>query len=75
MTEMPEGYTVAPVELPQVRILRLQPGDKLLISSPDWLSAAEGEAIHANVKAVFPDTDVVLLARGLTLDILRKGGD
>lgn len=75
MTEIPDGYTPAPVELPEVRILRLEPGDMLLVSSPLRLSDADVAFIGDRLKGKFPGHEAVILDGGLTLDILRKGGD
>lgn len=68
-------YEKAPVELPEVRILRLEPGDVLLLSARRRVSDAEVEAIGLQVRARFPDHEMVLLDNGLILDILRKTGD
>jgi hypothetical protein len=70
-----DGYEIAPVELPQVRILHLEPGDVLLISAPHMLTDADVAAIGQRVKAKFPGHDVAVLDNGLTLDILRKVGE
>lgn len=70
-----DGYAQAPVELPEVRILRLEPGDVLLLMSPHRLSDAEVDEIRTRVGVVFPDHRMALLGDGMTLDILRKGGE
>jgi len=65
----------APVELPEVRILRLQPGDTLLLTAEHQVTEAELDAIGKNLAERFPGHPVVLLDNGLSLDILRKDGD
>ena len=66
---------VEATELPEVRILRLQPGDTLLISSQLRLDQAEFDAISKTFAERFPGHPVALLDGGLNLDILRKDGD
>lgn len=70
-----EGYAKAPVELPHVRILRLQPDDILLLTTPYQLSDQEMHEIGSRMAERFPDHKCVLLENGLQLDILRKDGE
>lgn len=62
-------------ELPEVRILRLQPGDTLLITADQYVGESEFDAISQNLAKRFPGHPVALLDGGLHLDILRKGGE
>lgn len=64
-----------PIELPEVRILRLQPGDKLVLAADHEVTDAEFEAISKQFAQHVPGHKVLLLERGLSLDILRKDGD
>ncbi len=74
MVELPEGWTVVPAELPEVRILRLQPGDKLLVSCDKLLDHRDVEMIRQNFGASCPGYPVLVLEGSLRLDILREDG-
>lgn len=70
-----DGYAKVPVELPEVRILRLEPGDVLLLTTPYRISDADFEYIRDRFAEQMPGHRMALLENGMTLDILRKGGD
>lgn len=67
--------TAMPVELPEVRILRLEPGDKLLLTADHQVYDAELHAITEQLAKRLPGHEVLLIEDGLRLDILRKDGD
>jgi hypothetical protein len=65
------GYAPAPVQLPEVRILRLEPGDVLVVNVPGRLTDDECQELGRRVKESFPDHRIAVLDGGATLDILR----
>ncbi len=67
-----EGFAKVPAQFPEVRILRLEPGDVLLITVPGRLSDAEFTALSSRMKAQFPDHPMGVLEGGATLDIVRQ---
>jgi len=60
--------------VPDVQILRLQPGDTLVITSPVWLSDQQVDEIKTSLKERFPGHQALLLDGGATLSVLRKEG-
>lgn len=72
MADSLEGYGLAAPELPEVRILRLQPDDVLLLSTKRRLSYAEFDEIEKYAGAAFPGHRCAILEDGMTLDVLRK---
>lgn len=62
---------LAAVEFESVRILRLEPGDRLVITAPAGLRPAERNDIRERVRAAYPDHDVLVLT-GLELSVLRE---
>lgn len=74
MTENTDGLVKVPAEFPEVRILRLQPGDQLLITMQTRLDDQQFDDFMQSMKACFPDHRCVILDAGATLDILRMEG-
>ncbi len=73
MADSIEGYGLVPPELPEVRILRLQPGDILLLTVDRRISDMEYEEIQARMTGgPFSGHQCAILEGGMTLDILRK---
>jgi hypothetical protein len=70
MTE-PEGEMLPAV--PDVAILRLRPGDFLVVTMHDPLSEHAYSEIARGLKERFPDNPALLL-EGATLSVLRKEG-
>jgi hypothetical protein len=63
-------------ELAPVAVLRIQPGDVLVLTSAQPLTDMAAADIGQRMKELFPDNDVLLLDGGLSLHITRKeGGD
>lgn len=71
-TDPLDGYPVAAPELPEARILRLEPGDTLVLRYGKLLTDMEADEILSRIKADFPDHRVVVLDGGATLDVLRR---
>jgi regulator of RNase E activity RraA len=63
-----------PAELPEVRILRLEPGDVLLITCPQRVDDAMYGEITERMAVMFPGHRCALLDGGLGLDIMRAEG-
>jgi len=66
---------VVPAELPEVRILRLEPGDVLVVRTTNHCSDEEIDHICRGFKERFPDNSIALFEGVDAIDVLRKGGD
>lgn len=62
-------------EFPEARILRLQPGDVLLLTASRPLCDDEIEAIRDQMAAWFDDVPVCLLHGGVSLAVARRESD
>ena len=74
MSESTPRLVRVPAELPEVRILRLQPGDVLVFSCEKFMDDAEVDRIRQQTAARFPGHEAIVLDGGLTLDIARREG-
>ncbi len=75
MTEDLEGYAQVPPQFPEVRILRLRPGDVLLLHLPQDIDDMEIDAVMKDMAKAFPGHSCVALDERFGLDVLRKEGD
>ncbi len=50
--------------LPEARILRLQPGDVVVVTLEDRLTDAQHDLMLAGLQKAFPDNQVVIIERG-----------
>jgi hypothetical protein len=67
MTDQPEA------EYESVRILRLQPGDVIVVRIADRIDKPAAEAIRDDLKPKFPDHEVLVLGPDADLEIVRDG--
>lgn len=65
---------MADVELPEVRILRLQEGDVLLLRAPKRLSDEEAATLVDGIEATFPGHRALVVEDGIELTVARIGG-
>lgn len=75
MTEFPDGWTPVPSELPEVRLLRVQPGDVIALFIEKHITDAEFEELSARMRVSFPDNKIALFEGGVKVSILRREGD
>jgi hypothetical protein len=61
-----------PDEIQEVRVLRVQPGDRLILTSPVRLTAPDVKRIREQFAGRYPDNEVILFDGGADLHILRK---
>ena len=59
------------VSLPSATVLRLEPGDVLVVSHPMALPLKAGENLLKSVKAEFPDHRCILLEEGAKFQVVR----
>ncbi len=64
--------TVLPLE---VRRLRVEPGDTLVLRAPWKLSADYANILIRDLQARFPGVPILVLADGIDLDVLSKPKD
>lgn len=62
------------VELPEVRVLRLQEGDVLLFQAPQRLSDYEAATMVEQIEATFPGHRALVVENGVELTVARIGG-
>ena len=62
-----------PVDFESVQLLRLQPGDIVVLRVPRDLSEQDFAGFSDRVKATFPDHQLVLLDDTADLQVFRKG--
>jgi hypothetical protein len=64
-------------EITDVQRLTLKPGDRLVVRSPDRLSAQAADMIRQRVIAAFaldPDAPVLVLPSGISVEVVEAGG-
>ena len=60
---------------PAVELLRLRPGDRLLLHSPHRLSPSDTRRIYAQLRERYPDHEVLIVDGGNRLSVLREEDD
>lgn len=60
--------------LPVIEVLRLQPGDTLIVHVDRDITRAEADQLVTKIKQKVPGYDVLALARPLTLGVVRQPG-
>lgn len=74
MTEFPDGWMPVPSELPEVRLLRIQPGDVIALFMEKCITDAEFDELSTRMRASFPDNKIALFEGGTRVSILRMEG-
>lgn len=74
MTAAQIEAVVAAPELPEVSVLRVQPGDTIVFRFKERISDEAWEMWRTDVKGRFPDNEVMCL-EGCDLLIVRKDGE
>lgn len=64
---------MADVELPEVKILRLQEGDVLLFQAPKRLTDEESAVMVERIEATFPGHRALVVEDGIKLTVARIG--
>lgn len=62
-------------ELPLVEVVRMQPGDVMVLHVGEKLTDEEFEATVAALKKQFPGNDVIVLESGVHLSVVRRDGE
>jgi G3E family GTPase len=52
-------------------VLELKPGDVLVITHPDYLTADQAKQLQEEVKAALPDHEAIVLTGGLEMGAVR----
>lgn len=61
-------------ELPEVRVVRVQPGDVLVIRLHGQVTDDVADMLAQTMKKLFPANEGVLLDQGAEIEVLRKDG-
>lgn len=63
-------------QLPEVRLLRPQPGDVIVVHVNERVSSQVGHRLAEQVQAAvgIPDISVLVLGPGMDLDVVRRDG-
>jgi hypothetical protein len=75
VTESAERFARVLPELPEIRILRLQPGDVIALFMEKNIAEADFRILSERMRAKFPDNEIALFEGGMTIGILRKEGE
>lgn len=67
---MAPGFQAVPFE--SAKVLRLQPGDIVVLKFAKSLSEAEHAEVIQRAKALFPDHEVAVFQHGADLQVFRK---
>jgi hypothetical protein len=70
-----DDMTESEAEYESVRILRLQPGDVVVVRFADRIDKLTAETIRNDLKPKFPDHEVLVLGPDADLEIVRDGDD
>jgi hypothetical protein len=68
---MPRWYRTRR-KLPTVEVVRVQPGDHLVVRCPQKLRPEQAEAIAEQLKRRFPDQQVSVLSGDMQLSVVRQ---
>lgn len=63
------------VELPEVRVVRVQPGDVLAIVTPERISMQEAHERCMELRAMWPDNEVVVISQADLRVLRQEAGD
>lgn len=63
-----------PEWLTELQVLRLRPGDVIVLRTETMLSDSKYEHIKAIMKEKFPDHEVMILENGLNIGVIHQGG-
>ena len=66
---------LAELGIKEVRLLRPEPGDVIILMAPEQLAREQVEEIRDHAEAFFAGHQVVVLKNGMSLEIVRKGGE
>ena len=69
---MSEVIKIEGVEKANVSVLHVCPGDKILFSFEEVLNDLQREKLPEHLQSYFPGHDVLILDRGVRVEILRK---
>lgn len=72
MAQVPEGLAGLGIE--EVHVVRLQPGDVIVLCTPKRLSMVDCEELRDWAQEFFDGHRVTVLEDGVTLEVLRKDG-
>lgn len=73
MAEKPVPDELAALGLEEVRVVRLEPGDVIVLRVPNRLTDEEYGEIRDQAATFFGDHKVAVLEGGMALDVLREG--
>ena len=60
------------MDIEEIRILKVRPGDTLVVRTNSVLSLEQVEKMKSHFQSIAPGTPVVVLDREMSLDILRE---
>lgn len=66
---------IAELGIEEVRVLRPEPGDIIVLRAPKRLTEYEADQIQDRAAAFFAGHQVVVLENSMSLEVLRKGGE
>jgi len=58
--------------LPHKEVISIQPGDVIVLSVPEEITADRVKIIEGNAQNIFPQCKVVVLASGMSLEVYRE---
>ncbi len=61
-------------DLEGIRVMRLQPGDVIVVETSGRLSKQQAEMAQHQLKAVWPEHEVLICDEGMRLNVAREGG-
>lgn len=64
-----------PIELQEIRVLRLQPGDIGVLIHPEKLTLEARQRLQAEWERHFPNNRVMVLCEGMQFAIIKPGED
>lgn len=71
-TPAPPPKSLPGVPAVETRLLRIQPGDVIIVRHPNRLSETSMRSIRETIRSVFPENQCLVLADGLSIDIIRE---
>ncbi len=72
MTGLPDELAALGVEM---RVVRLEPGDIIVVSTPRRLTHEDVQDIRDHVTAFFGEYEIAVLEDGMQMQVVRKDGE
>jgi hypothetical protein len=75
MAEQSLPDELAALGIEEVRVARLEPGDVVVLMAPERLNMEQADTLRERAAELFAGHRIAVLEGGMTLEVLREGGE